>query len=59
VPSERLDQVIKDSESKDKQMALMERKMEEMEKRNKERDEFLEDLMTKKKVVEKIFEDEK
>jgi len=59
VPSERLDQVIKDSESKDKQMALMERKMEEMEKRNKERYEFLEDLMTKKKVVEKIFEDEK
>jgi hypothetical protein len=33
--------------------------MEEMEKRNKERDEFLDDLMSKKNVVEKILEEDK
>lgn len=40
-------------------MALMESKIEKMgamAERNKERDEFLDDLMSKNKVVEKIFE---
>ena len=45
---------MKESKSKDEKMALMEQKMEEMEKRNKERDELLDKIMIEKNVIEEL-----
>ncbi len=42
---------------KDEKIAIMEKRMEEIEKKNKERDEFLDDLMTKKNVIRKVLEE--
>lgn len=48
--NEKLDQ-------KDEKIANMEKQIAEMEKKNKERDEFLDDLMTKKNVIKKVLEE--
>jgi hypothetical protein len=38
-------------------MDEMMKKMEEMEKKNKERDEFLDDLMNKKNVIKSVLDE--
>ena len=59
VTTEGYDQLLIDSKDKGDQIEAMKKQIKEMEIRNKERDEFLDDLMTKKNVVEKILEEDK
>ena len=57
VTTEGYDQLLKDSKEKEEKIKIMEKQIAEMEKKNKERDEFLDDLMTKKNVIKKVLEE--
>ena len=54
VHSKEFKKFMKESKGKDEKMALMEQKMEEMEKRNKERDELLDKIMIEKNVIDEL-----
>lgn len=54
VHSKEFDNFMKESIDKDNKIALMEKKMEEMEKKNKERDEILDKIIIEKGVMEEL-----
>lgn len=55
VTTESYDQLLKDSKEKEKKLKAMEIKMAEMEKKNKERDKLLDEIIHDKKVMGNIL----
>ena len=59
VYSKEFEELLKESKINDEKMIIMEQKLEDMANKYKERDKFLEGLKSKKKVREKIPEEDK